>query len=330
MKDLNFMQCTQSFLTINELPQAIHLLQQGKLVAFPTETVYGLGADANNPLAVQAVFTAKARPSTHPLIIHIPNVAAISNWAVEISDTVMELCEHFWPGPLTVILKKAKHVLPLVAAGQDTVALRVPNHPITLALLKDFAGGLVGPSANRFGRISPTCAIDVATELGDQVHAILDGGRCQIGIESTIVLVQENKIHLLRQGSITATEIEAQLHKPVEWLEKPNVRAPGMALSHYAPRHPVRLVATSDLLFTIQQLLTKGLQLSVLSFQAQPTAFDLPWEQMSADPKVYAYNLYASLRNADASTCDYIIVEQTPTDENWYAIQDRLQRAAAL
>ena len=190
---------------------AAHLLRQGRLVAFPTETVYGLGADASNPDAVRRIFQAKGRPADHPLIVHIPSIDSLNDWALTVPDAAHQLAARFWPGPLAMILNKRPEVPLVVTGGQDTVGLRMPDHPVALRLLRAFGGGIAAPSANRFCRISPTQAAHVEEELGDAVDLILDGGACQVGVESTIVDLSGNRPKLLRPGHITRLEIEAVL-----------------------------------------------------------------------------------------------------------------------
>ena len=217
---------------------AAKLLSQGRLVAFPTETVYGLGADASNPIAINRIFQAKGRPSDHPLIVHIASVDNIDDWALNIPDAAIKLANHFWPGPLAIILNKKPEVPLEVTGGQNTVGLRMPNHPVALQLLKVFGGGIAAPSANRFCRISPTQAAHVEEELGATVDMILDGGACEVGVESTIVDLSGDIPRLLRPGHITRQEIEAILQTELSGAasqKERDVRAPGMMTLHYAP-----------------------------------------------------------------------------------------------
>ena len=197
------------------LAEAVELLRAGELVAFPTETVYGLGADAGNPEALAKIFAAKGRPADHPLIVHVPDVAHLDQWAREIPDAAHLLAQAFWPGPLTLILKRQPTVPDLVTGGQDTVGLRIPHHPLALQLLKAFDGGIAAPSANRFGHISPTTAQHVREELGAAVALVLDGGPCSVGIESTIVDLSRGDPVILRPGMISAAQIDQALHQQV-------------------------------------------------------------------------------------------------------------------
>ena len=195
-----------------QIERAVSLLRAGKLVAFPTETVYGLGADASNVSAIRGVFSAKHRPADHPLIVHLSDTAGLKHWASDVPREAWLLAEAFWPGPMTIVLPRAAHVLSEVTGGQSTVALRVPSHPIARRLLNAFNGGIVAPSANRFGRLSPTTAEHVREELDDAVDLILDGGMCSVGIESTIVAFRDGRAVVLRPGAVTAEQIEATLN----------------------------------------------------------------------------------------------------------------------
>src|SRR6202171_41652 len=190
-----------------ELATAVQALRDGELVAFPTETVYGLGAHAGYPAALRRIFELKGRPTTHPLIVHIDSPRYLTRWAREVPEAAQQLAEHFWPGPLTLVLPRAENVHRLITGGQDTVAVRVPAHPMAQQLLTAFGGGIAAPSANRYGRLSPTRAEHVRDELGDAVKIILDGGECQIGLESTIVTVEGSSVRLLRPGAVTAGQI---------------------------------------------------------------------------------------------------------------------------
>ncbi len=311
---------------------AITLLKNGKLVAIPTETVYGLGADARNPIAVQKIYTAKGRPSTNPLIIHIPNPDAIIDFAIDVPDDAWQLAKHFWPGPLTLILKRHPSVPLIVTGGQETVALRIPNHPLTLELLQAFNGGIAAPSANPSGRISPTTAEHVQEGLGAAVDFILDGGACTIGIESTIVSCISDPPMILRQGSISAEMLNAVLGKDVlEPSAKHNIHFPGSQLSHYAPHHPLYLLDKESLLQKVKKLSEENKAVSVLSFEKKPVDKQFlitEWIAVSHDPIHYAQQLYHTLHHLDKTKCDYILIERPPNTREWLAIRDRLQRAA--
>lgn len=319
-----------------EYARAVDLLRAGELVAFPTETVYGLGADAANPAAVAKIFAAKGRPADHPLIVHLAGHDAVDHWAEQVPAVAWELMEAFWPGPLTLILKKQAWVPDAVTGGQDTVGLRVPGHPVALELLRRFAasgghGGIAAPSANRFGRISPTSAAHVQEELGDRVPLILDGGSCAVGIESTIVDCSRGEAVVLRPGHISPAHLEAVLGC------RPNIetaagapRVSGSLAAHYAPQTPMRLIASERLLDFLNAQRHKGDVCGVLSHSLPPHA-GMPhlWRMLPADPVGYAHALYAALRDMDHAGISLITVEALPDDPAWAAVADRLRRAVA-
>lgn len=316
------------------IAQAAELLRQGCLVAFPTETVYGLGADASNPEAVARIFTAKGRPANHPLIIHIASVEQLSSWAIMIPDTAYRLAEHFWPGPLAMVLNKQAHVPLAVTGGQNTVGIRVPQHPVALALLRAFNGGIAAPSANRFCRISPTQASHVAEELGDAVDLILDGGPCEVGVESTIVALTDAQPRLLRPGQITVEAIEAvlgtRLILPTNIAETADIRAPGMLALHYAPTTPAKLCKTEMLPETIQAIENQRKHCALLHFSAQQNMATVKQAiQLPENADAYAQQLYAALRTLDNCHLDLILIEQPPTTSPWRAVNDRLKKATA-
>lgn len=313
---------------------AARLLMAGRLVAFPTETVYGLGADASNPSAVARIFAAKGRPSTHPVIVHLPSIEHLERWAREVPEAARRLARAFWPGPLTLILKRARGVPDAVTGGQDTVGVRVPSHPVAKALLaamaKDDDGrrliGLAAPSANRFGRLSPTSAEHVRAELQGKVDMILDGGRCEVGIESTIVDCSGARAVLLRPGKIRAQDIARVIGGVPDAPGSAAPRAPGTLHSHYAPLQPLRLVAPDAWDATLAQ---EHRPRAVMAFRARP-AHDHSgaWIRMPPDAAQCARELYASLRRLDESGCEVILVEAPPAGADWDAVRDRLERAA--
>jgi len=318
-----------------EIARAVELLRAGELVAFPTETVYGLGADASNPAAVAKIFAAKGRPADHPLIVHLPDAAALDAWARIVPEAARKLAAAFWPGPMTLILKRQAHVLDAITGGQDTVGLRVPNHPVALALLHAFVGaqvrGLAAPSANRYGRISPTSAAHVRAELGAAVTLMLDGGPCAIGIESTIVDLSSGTPRILRPGAITAADIARVLGETLltRAAGDNTPRVAGSHAAHYAPSTPLRLVAGEQLADAVRAELTSGLRVAVLAHTATSViAKNLAWHAAPADPAPYAHDLYATLRALDAAGHDLLLVEAPPANPAWLAVADRLQRAA--
>ncbi len=312
----------------NQTQTAAAILRQGGLVAFPTETVYGLGADAENPQAVARIFAAKGRPADHPLIVHLASVAQIAHWAEDIPPAAWTLSRHFWPGPLTLILRRSPRVPDIVTGGQDTVGLRVPGHPLALALLEAFGGGIAAPSANRFGRVSPTTAAHVREELGENVDFILDGGPCRVGIESTILDLSTGRPRLLRPGAISVAEIEAILDEPVTGAGQGAPRAPGMLRAHYAPRTPVWLLSADVLEIEARRRLAQGRRIAALTLSVTALPEGCDRQAMSPDPTDYARELYARLRALDATGCDAILVEAPPQEAAWQAVRDRLERAA--
>ena len=320
--------------TVPDIDRAVALLQAGELVAIPTETVYGLGADAANGAAVAKIFAAKGRPADHPLIVHLAGHDWLERWAVDIPDAAWELAEAFWPGPLTLILKRAPGVPDAVTGGQDTVGLRVPGHPVALDLLRAFAraggsGGVAAPSANRFGRISPTTASHVAEELGERVPLILDGGACPVGIESTIIDLSSGSPRLLRPGHITPEQIETVIgvlpEKPVGVVP----RASGTLEAHYAPRTRLKVVAKDRLLDFLNVIRHRGGFCGVIG-HTQPPHAGMPhvWKMLPAEPGGYAHDFYATLRELDGLGADTIVVESLPDTPAWAAVADRLRRAA--
>ncbi|MEI6511814.1 MAG: L-threonylcarbamoyladenylate synthase [bacterium] len=311
-----------------EINEAAEVLRRGGLVAFPTETVYGLGADASNLKALARMFAAKGRPTSHPVIVHLAEVMMLPEWASEIPSAAVRLAERFWPGPMTLILPRAQGVLDAVTGGQDTVGLRVPNHPVALGLLKAFGGGVAAPSANRFGRLSPTSAEHVRMDLGILVDMILDGGACTVGVESTILDLSREHPVLLRPGAITIEMLTEVLGEPPLTKEAFSTRAPGTLKIHYAPKTPLKVVNSEELMSFVESLLSNGKHVAVMARRPLPEANpNLHWLIAPSDAKNYAHDLYANLRFLDLLGTDRIIVEEVSTDVDWQAIQDRLQRA---
>ena len=312
-----------------DVRRAVDLLRAGELVAFPTETVYGLGADAANPDAVAKIFAAKGRPADHPLIVHVAEASQLDQWARDVPTAARELAAAFWPGPLTLILKRQPTVPDAVTGGQDTVGLRVPGHPLALALLQKFGGGIAAPSANRFGRISPTIAQHVREELGSAVALILDGGPCRVGIESTIVDLSREHPVVLRPGAITPAAIGAVLLAPVaDNIAHDSPRVSGSLAAHYAPITPMRFSSSEKIANDINAMLQSGMKIAVFSTQTCNVSDErLSWLQAPAGAAAYAHDLYANLRKLDGLGVDLILVEAPPRSAEWRAVNDRLSRA---
>lgn len=329
------------------IDRAVALLQAGELVALPTETVYGLGADAANPAAVAKIFAAKGRPADHPLIVHIAGDDYLERWARDIPAVAFELAETFWPGPLTMILKRTALAPDAVTGGQDTVGLRVPGHPVALQLLRAFAAaggmGIAAPSANRFGRISPTEAAHVRAELGEGegslLPLILDGGPCTVGIESTILdLSRMDTVGpvLLRPGHISPEQLALVLgvEPPLGSAAKAGAsaapRVSGSLDAHYAPQTPLKIVSPERLLDYLNVVRHRGSRCAALC-HSQPPHAGMPhaWRMLPADPVGYAHGLYGALRDLDEAAAEIIVVEAIPNDPAWAAVADRLRRAAA-
>ncbi|MBY6203482.1 L-threonylcarbamoyladenylate synthase [Halomonas denitrificans] len=314
----------------SDLERAAGWLREGRLVAIPTETVYGLAADAANPDAVRRVFAAKGRPADHPVIVHLPDAGSLDGWAADVPAAARRLAAAFWPGPLTLILKRGPRVDDVITGGQSTVGLRVPAHPIAQALLKRFGGALAAPSANRFGHVSPTTAAHVIDEFDDEVVAVLDGGACDVGLESTIVDLSGDAPRLLRPGMIAAADLEEVIGMPLaEAPENEGPRASGRLPSHYAPEAPLRLVAPEALDATVAEALETG-SVAVLARRGPDALHDqCRWFRIADRAEDYARELYATLRRADARGPAVILVEAVPEGPDWQAIRDRLRRAAA-
>ena len=313
-----------------DITRAVAQLKAGDLVAFPTETVYGLGADASNVEAVRKIFAAKGRPANHPLIVHVADAVQLANWARDIPSAAHVLAKKFWPGPLTLVLQRSPNVPDAVTGGQDTVALRVPSHPVAQALLREFGGGVAAPSANRFGRVSATTAAHVREEFGDSVACVLDGGAADVGIESTIVDCSRATPTLLRPGWITPQQLEAALGAPLAAPGAGAPRAPGTLDKHYAPQTPLQLMEADLVVELARSLARQGRRVAVLARTTlRPVIEGLVWIAAPADAAGYAHDLYAKLRELDHAGCDAILVEQPPEEPEWLAIRDRLNRAAA-
>ncbi|OBV40423.1 L-threonylcarbamoyladenylate synthase [Janthinobacterium psychrotolerans] len=316
---------------------AAALLEAGALVAFPTETVYGLGADAENPQAVARIYQAKGRPSDHPVIVHVAPGADLAHWCDDLPPQATQLVTAFWPGPLTLIVKRAAHIPDAVSGGQDTVGLRCPSHPVAIELLAAFKGGKGGvaaPSANKFGNVSPTTAQHVRDEFQAELDsgllgAVLDGGQSAVGIESTIVDLSRLATHgpvLLRPGHISGEQIAAVIGQLPALPDAAAPRASGTLDSHYAPHTPVAMQHADLLGETLNQLLNAGRRVALIHYSEMPPASASV--RLAADPASYAHALYASLRTMDQVGAELILVEAPPTGADWLGVNDRLRRAA--
>ncbi|HTT02564.1 MAG TPA: L-threonylcarbamoyladenylate synthase [Steroidobacteraceae bacterium] len=313
-----------------EIDAAVQALRDGELVAFPTETVYGLGANAQNPVAVRRIFEVKGRPATHPVIVHLDSPRYLHRWVREVPDQAMRLAERFWPGPLTLVMARAAHVHDVVTGGQDTVAIRVPGHPMAQQLLTAFGGGIAAPSANRYGRLSPTRPEHVRDELGDAVRLILDGGECQIGLESTIVACEGPSARLLRPGAVTASQLRAVVGELEIGADLQSPRVPGSTPSHYAPVTPVTIVPAGEIDSQASALSQGGRRIAVLAQRLPLKGHKyVTWVNAGRRPEQYAQDLYANLRALDKAGCQRILVQDVPHDERWDAVRDRLLRAAS-
>lgn len=316
--------------TDDAIARACAMLHEGKLVAFPTETVYGLGADATNALALKRLYEAKGRPCDHPVIVHLAFVEQMNDWCRDFPKPARLLAERFCPGPLTFILPKAAHVLAQVTGGQDKVGLRIPSHPAAHRLLAAFGKGLAAPSANKFGKLSPTTAQDVACDFAQELSMVLDGGASQVGIESTIVDFTVEPPRVLRPGMISAGQIAAvigEVERAAPAANGNQTRAPGMLEKHYAPATALELVSGDRLQSRLQALEKSGRKAAVLAFQegARPASRTIV---ASADPARYAHELYSNLRELDRLRADIILVETVPDEEIWAGVADRLRRAS--
>ncbi|WP_244119412.1 L-threonylcarbamoyladenylate synthase [Burkholderia gladioli] len=323
------------------IEEAAAKLAAGQLVAFPTETVYGLGADAESPEAVARIYAAKGRPSNHPVIVHLPPGGDPGYWVESLPADAQKLIDAFWPGPLTLILKRAAHIPDAVSGGQDSVALRCPSHPVAQRLLAAFSalrgghGGVAGPSANRFGHVSPTTAQHVREEFGDSVH-VLDGGAAEVGIESTILDLSRGFPALLRPGHVTPQQIAAVLGTVPRLPDGSDATAPrasGTLKAHYAPRTPLALLPFDrlELLLDAATEASEPVALVARASSARDwsTAIGVYFVAAPEDPQAYARELYSLLRALDRAQVTRILIEQLPDTAEWVAVNDRLGRAAA-
>ena len=306
-----------------DIARAARILGSGGLVAFPTETVYGLGADASNASAMAKLYAVKRRPAYHPVIVHFASADEAFSWSRDTPAVARHLAEKLWPGPLTLVLKRSEKANDFVTGGQDTVGLRLPSHPVARELLQLFGRGVAAPSANRFGGVSPTTAAHVRADLGADVDLVLEGGSTEVGIESTILDLSSGSPVLLRPGRISKADLESVLGSQVLEKDPASPRHSGGLERHYAPRTPTRLVPGYDLDKEIARLKEK---VAVLAFSRPDERVDY-WLRMPRGPHEYARKLYAALRELDTAGCDEILIEAPPETEEWRAVRDRLNRA---
>jgi L-threonylcarbamoyladenylate synthase len=315
--------------TQTEIEEAVEALRAGDLVVFPTETVYGLGANASNPAAVRKIFEVKGRPADHPVIVHLDDPRYLHRWVSNLPPVAEQLAARFWPGPLTLILPKAEHVNDIVTGGQDSIGIRVPSHPIAQQLLNAFGGGIAAPSANRYGRLSPTKPEHVRDELGDAVQVVLDGGDSPIGLESTIVSCLGNQARLLRPGFITRSQLEQVVGPLLSQGLAP--RSSGDRVLHYAPSTPLEIVSSDELEVRAEEITARDEKVAVLAMRPPlQTQRHMTWINAGKKPEAYAHNLYNHLRTLDGIGCSRIFVQALPEGERWAAILDRLQRASGM
>jgi L-threonylcarbamoyladenylate synthase len=288
-----------------------------------------LGANASDPAAVRKIFEVKGRPADHPVIVHLDNPRYLHRWVSDMPAAAEKLAARFWPGPLTLILPKAEKVNDIVTGGQDSIGIRVPSHPIAQQLLTALGGGIAAPSANRFGRLSPTKPEHVRDELGATIQVILDGGESPIGLESTIVSCLGNQVRLLRPGFITRSQLEQVVGKLSVGGVVP--RASGDRRLHYAPSTPLAIVASDDLERYAGEFVARQEKVAVLAMRPPlDTHRYMTWINAGKKPDAYAHNLYNHLRTLDSVGCARILVQELPADERWAAILDRLQRASGI
>ncbi len=307
----------------SNVSMAAALLRAGELVALPTETVYGLGADAMNETAVRKIFAAKGRPADHPLIVHVADVPSAQLLAREWPDTAAKLAAAFWPGPMTLIVKSAPKVLSVVTGGQDTVGIRIPAHPLALALIRKSGCAIAAPSANKFGHVSPTTTAHVAAEFGDELTCILEGGDCEVGVESTIIDCTVSPPRILRPGRIRAADIEAVLGNALQTKVENAPRVSGALASHYAPRTRTLLKPANA--FSAPKVSSR---IGTITFTVVPNFNGTHISHINVPSAQIEHDLYAKLRALDEAGLDEIWIEAPPMGEEWDAVWDRVSRAS--
>ncbi len=312
-------------LTALQIDEAVTLLQNGEVVAVPTETVYGLAADAKNIEAINKIFISKGRPSEHPLIVHVDTLARVSDWAEQIPENAKKLAASFWPGPLTMIFTKKNEVSSLITGGLPTVAVRIPNHMIALEIIKKLGNGIVAPSANAHKKTSPTKPEHVLKTLEGKIAAIVDGGTCSVGIESTIIDMSKEIPIILRPGAITKEMIEKVLGITIQSPLKHNEKVSGNMEFHYQPEKPLYLMTREQ----IEKLLPTEDAVAIMHYSSLPQNKNVTYYTMPTDKTVYAQALYTTLHSIDNTDVKKIIVEKPPFLSEWSDINDRLIKAAS-
>lgn len=307
-----------------QINKAVDLLKKGELVALPTETVYGLAADAYNEIAVQKIFIAKGRPLNHPLIVHIDAYEKLEDWTKDVSIHAQKLAEHFWPGPLTIILKKKNDISDLITAGLNTIAIRVPQHPIMLEVINKLGNGIVAPSANFHQKTSPTKPIHVLKTLDGKIAAVFDGEMSSIGIESTIIDMTKDIPAILRYGVITKKMIESVLKLEIKCPINHNEKISGNMKDHYQPEKPLFLLSLDQ----IEMLSKEEVNVAVIHYSKLSRNDNFIYYQMPQDKAQYAQNLYSTLHDIDSTGVEKILVERPPNSTEWNDIIDRLVKAS--
>ena len=309
----------------NTVSIATSLLAKGQLVAIPTETVYGLAADASNKKAITEIFKVKNRPTNHPLIIHFSDVNDIFEYVINVPDYFLDLANKFWPGPLTVLLHKSERVISEITGGSNKVCVRIPNHPLTLSIIRELGSPIVAPSANDFGRISPTSAEHVMADMNGKIAAVVDGGNCDVGIESTILDLTTEEPTLLRPGGYDLSELEAKLGRKIFINGSTKTKVSGNLLNHYQPRTPLIQLTYSEIIQFCEE--EKFISNSILMHYSPLKDLSIKSYLMPKNPKSYGQDLYGVLRTLDKSNYDYIYIETPPSEISWMAIQDRVFKA---
>lgn len=322
-----------STLTAAQLEEAVRCLERGEVIGLPTETVYGLAADGTNSEAVDLVFRIKGRPTGHPLILHLGDVSWLDDYAIDVPEAARRLAERFWPGPLTLVLQRSAQVPDAVTGGLDTVAVRVPGHALARQVILGLGRPVAAPSANRFGAVSPTTRQHVLDDLGEDVPLVLEGGPCEVGLESTIVDLSRAIPRLLRPGGVSQNELEAVLGVPVAPADEAAPAAPGTLESHYAPRARVSVVTEQQIWLEVARAIEEGQRVGVITSQATPKTLGansaLCVHRLAEGARAAAHDLYEALRVLDQSGCQLIVTSLPPPEGLGVAVADRLRRAAA-